>query len=166
MPTTPCLPRETLKQYLSGWSDPESSDAIEAHLLQCIASEQTVVDLECRPDTLCDLVHTSARRDSGESIEASDDPAVQYALARAKRVPISAPEVACPWQPETTQVGPYTLLRSLGHGGMGAVYLARHNQLGKQVAIKLLPARSFRNDHYAARFQREIQPLAVPAGHP
>ena len=69
------------------------------------------------------------------------------------------------WQPPAGDFGPYELLRPLGHGGMASVCLARHRQLGKQVAIKLLPSRPFRNDHYAARFQREIR-TAGQLNHP
>src|ERR1700727_39099 len=36
------------------------------------------------------------------------------------------------------QIGPYRLLRLLGEGGMGVVYLAERTDIGGQVAIKLL----------------------------
>jgi serine/threonine protein kinase len=36
------------------------------------------------------------------------------------------------------RVGNYQIIRSLGEGGMGAVYMAEHPKIGKQVAIKTL----------------------------
>ncbi|MFK7914771.1 MAG: serine/threonine-protein kinase, partial [Pseudomonadales bacterium] len=57
--------------------------------------------------------------------------------------------------------GPYRLVRPLGAGGMGAVYLAERNdaQFEQQVAIKTLPA-GFRSGALQARFLQERQILA------
>ncbi len=51
----------------------------------------------------------------------------------------------------------YTIDHELGHGGMGAVYLARDEQLGERVALKVVTA-NMANDPAAAaeRFRREV----------
>jgi serine/threonine protein kinase/CHASE2 domain-containing sensor protein len=55
--------------------------------------------------------------------------------------------------------GKYQIEASVGHGGMGSVYRARHIELGKTFALKLLlPHRSFRADSLA-RFRVEAQAL-------
>jgi serine/threonine protein kinase/Tol biopolymer transport system component len=57
-------------------------------------------------------------------------------------------------------IGAYAILSPLGTGGMGEVYRARDTRLGRDVAIKVLPA-AFAADHdRMVRFQREAQVLA------
>lgn len=57
-------------------------------------------------------------------------------------------------------IGPFTIERELGRGGMGEVYLARDTRLGRQVAIKALPPRLAQDPDRLARFQREAKVLA------
>src|SRR5215467_3804128 len=57
-------------------------------------------------------------------------------------------------------LGPYTILGLLGAGGMGEVYRARDSQLGREVAIKVLPPEFLNDRERLARFEREKSVLA------
>jgi Tol biopolymer transport system component len=63
------------------------------------------------------------------------------------------------------RLGPYTLGDLLGSGGMGEVYRARDEALGRDVAIKILPARFAGDPERLARFEREARLLAA-LNHP
>jgi eukaryotic-like serine/threonine-protein kinase len=59
-----------------------------------------------------------------------------------------------------TRLGAYEILTLLGSGGMGAVYLAHDSKLGRDVALKILPATVTDDPDRVARFRREAQVLA------
>jgi serine/threonine protein kinase len=62
-------------------------------------------------------------------------------------------------------VGPYRILSFLGAGGMGEVYLAQDTELGRQIALKLLPAEFTKAGDRVDRFQREAR-TASALNHP
>ena len=64
-----------------------------------------------------------------------------------------------------TRVGPYQVSGPLGAGGMGEVYRATDTNLGRQVAIKVLPASVAADVDRLARFEREAKTLAA-LNHP
>jgi eukaryotic-like serine/threonine-protein kinase len=66
---------------------------------------------------------------------------------------------------ETLASGRYRIERELGHGGMATVYLARDEELGRPVAVKLLPEHVADNEDFRARFSREAS-LAGRLAHP
>ncbi|QLY34542.1 serine/threonine protein kinase [Nocardia huaxiensis] len=59
----------------------------------------------------------------------------------------------------------YRILRILGKGGMGTVYLARHPRIGRDDALKLLSPVLSADPEYRARFHREAE-LAARLDHP
>ena len=61
--------------------------------------------------------------------------------------------------------GRYTIIVPLGHGGMGEVYRARDESLGRDVAIKVLHSEMGGSAELVARFQREARALAA-LNHP
>jgi dipeptidyl aminopeptidase/acylaminoacyl peptidase len=58
------------------------------------------------------------------------------------------------------QLGSYKIASMLGSGGMGEVYQAHDTKLGREVAIKVLPAAFVHDAERLARFQREARMLA------
>lgn len=57
-------------------------------------------------------------------------------------------------------IGPFEVIRELGRGGMGVVFLARDSRLDRLVAIKSLPEHLVSDPERLARFQREAKVLA------
>ena len=58
------------------------------------------------------------------------------------------------------QFGPYRIVSQLGAGGMGEVYCAHDSKLGRDVALKTLPAEFACDPERLARFRREARTLA------
>ena len=61
--------------------------------------------------------------------------------------------------------GPYRIVAPLGTGGMGEVFRARDSKLGRDVALKFLPAHFMSDPERRARFAREARVLAT-LNHP
>jgi serine/threonine-protein kinase len=61
---------------------------------------------------------------------------------------------------EAKQIGQYRLMRPLGAGGMGEVYLAEHRMLKRACAIKLIHPDQAGDPHVLARFEREVRMTA------
>lgn len=57
------------------------------------------------------------------------------------------------------RIGHYLIDRKIGSGGMGNVYLARHEETGEVVAVKELPASMAREEGFVHRFSREIEAM-------
>src|SRR5271166_7045886 len=62
--------------------------------------------------------------------------------------------------PAGTKLGPYEILTPLGVGGMGEVYRATDTKLGRDIALKVLPAEMAHDPERLARFRREAKALA------
>jgi eukaryotic-like serine/threonine-protein kinase len=58
-------------------------------------------------------------------------------------------------------LGSYTILREIGRGGMGRVYLASDARLGRTVALKAVAPELVRDPRHRERLQREAQAAAV-----
>src|SRR5947208_2779176 len=59
------------------------------------------------------------------------------------------------------RVDGHEVIRELGRGGMGAVYLARDTTLQREVAVKLLLGADFADPDTLARFRHESEAVAL-----
>ncbi|MFH0903025.1 MAG: serine/threonine-protein kinase [Pseudomonadota bacterium] len=75
---------------------------------------------------------------------------------------VTEPEVVLA---EGTMVDELRVVRLVGRGGMGEVYLARDTKLGRKVALKLIRPRTLGSGDAVARFMREAQ-LTASFSHP
>ena len=86
------------------------------------------------------------------------------AIAPTGALPPACPH--CAGAPVPAQLGPFALERLVATGGMGEVYLARHRELGTEVALKLLPAMPLEAAaSVRERFAREAR-LTARVQHP
>jgi len=70
------------------------------------------------------------------------------------------PSAATSKKKRVTQLGDFKLVKKLGHGGMGDVFLATQLSLGRKVALKTLSRELAKNADVVNRFVREARSLA------
>jgi serine/threonine-protein kinase len=66
---------------------------------------------------------------------------------------------------EAQQLGQYRLLRRIGTGGMGDVYLAEHQLLKRPCALKLIRSQDMSDPKAVERFEREVR-ITATLSHP
>ena len=75
-----------------------------------------------------------------------------------RKIFVAEPSDEAPDEPLDGQtIGNFSIIRQIGRGGMGNVYLGEDLQLGRQVAIKFLTKRLFHNPNQVELFLREAR---------
>src|SRR5262249_25081403 len=82
-------------------------------------------------------------------------------LAAADSTGIATPERKSPAQSfELPNIARYDVLEELGRGGMGVVYKARHQELNRWVALKMIQSGAHARPEDLARFRTEAEAVA------
>jgi serine/threonine protein kinase len=141
-------------------------DSVETHLEGCASCHERLEQL---------IATAQATTKSSETQHPTEPQPPHEFLSRLKQMPpppmeSTGPAVLIAEQPtpdKTRAAGPvdalkqqrlgkYEILETLGRGNMGVVYKARHTELGKVVALKVLPS-SESDEAGIARFKNEAR---------
>ncbi len=146
---------ETLHAYGLGNLEGSSADSVEAHLEGCPACRHRVAELssdsflgrlrnaQARPETPAPAVSSMTDRSS---------PAGQ------RRSPVPSATGTLP--PGLVDHPDYEILRELGRGGMGVVYLAENKLMGRKEVLKVVSGQLISRPGVLDRFLREIRSAA------
>ena len=81
------------------------------------------------------------------------------ASPKAPTAPAAVPKPAG-GEKKATQLGDFRLMKKLGQGGMGEVFLAHQVSLDRQVALKVMNKQFSKQENFVKRFKREAQTMA------
>jgi serine/threonine protein kinase len=162
------IEQNELEDYVLG-KLPDTRDAdIENHLNHCAAcrdSAATVRTGDSLSRLLCEAYSNSAplnhHCDSSETHRSQLDctPSSSSPWSSDAR-PLTIDEDEIPVPVELRNHPRYRVLRFIGHGGMGQVWLAEHLVMGRLVAIKLVRSDLTSRSELRERFQRELKSVA------
>ncbi|MBP1597417.1 MAG: pknH 1 [Acidobacteria bacterium] len=106
-----------------------------------------------------------ALREEVESLLAAHDGSDTFLEQPAREAPAEPVLETADESLSGQKLGPYSVIRKIGQGGMGVVYLAEDTRLKRQVAIKALPPGHTRNLDHRERLKREAR-IAATLSHP
>jgi serine/threonine protein kinase len=151
--TDSCLTHDQLRDLAAGKLPGDRFERLIEHLDACPDCQQRAEQIESLEDSLAAALASRPTVDSHAAEPACA--AALYACSQEQKNPIQAAT------PPVDQLGAYQLIRPLGSGGMGAVFLARHTRLRRQCAVKLLPRDRGFDTAWRERFDREMAAVAA-----
>lgn len=159
----PCPTSNQLSEYVLGLIDDATSEVLDEHLVTCKCCQDTLAGIRLDDDTFVSRLKTGITKG-----EFDHEPTLANVLNHINSEMLSRPLVdgnAALTKADNprniasggTTLGPYRLLKLLGEGGMGQVYLAQHSRLEMVVAVKVLAEHLNHNPQAISRFDREMK---------
>jgi len=144
--------------------DPDAS-AVDSHLEGCDACRQRVSELS--GDSFLGRLRDAGARPDTPAPGPAPSGGAKKADWPSNRVPIVSPDPALAGSlpPELVNHPQYRVIRELGRGGMGIVYLARNTILDRLEVLKVLNKEMLDRKGARERFRREMQ-SAARLNHP
>lgn len=150
MNSSTCPTLDILQGLVGGQLTETQAGSVIDHLDTCHQCEQTVNDIE-----KSGLLRTA---DASLSLPVASDPECLSMIAGIQNQAALRAAISARDRVESGQfVRDYELISPIGQGAMGTVFKARHTQLNKIVAIKLLTEELSEDQQALARFRREMQ---------
>jgi serine/threonine protein kinase len=146
---------QTIRSYGLGELDDLSSLSVWNHLGGCITCQRRLAEM--LPNRAFDRL--SGPRPQADRSSAGGAASSEMETDRRDGVSGSPPEAAS-LPPELAEHPDYEILRELGRGGMGVVYLARNKLMGRPEVLKVIGGHLLENLAVRDRFLREIQSAA------
>ena len=153
MPTTACPQTDQLKEFYLGLAPEDQSDEMLTHICNCSSCQANLETLQDAEDSLIHHLRTTDQ-DAPFELEVACELGIARARDALATIPDDESNAVIP-----QRVGDYEVLRLLGSGGMGRVYLARHNKLGRLVALKILARHRLGDQRAVQRFEAEMRAI-------
>jgi serine/threonine protein kinase len=151
---TQCPPVDRLRAYSLGQLSEEDSNDLFDHLRSCGDCQS---ELETVGDEEDSLISSLRAPDLDDGIDQEPDCQLAIAKALGALATDGGPATATDLNLFPRSLGEYDIIRPLGRGGMGNVYLARHTKLGREVAVKVLATHRLSDQRASDRFEAEMR---------
>jgi formylglycine-generating enzyme required for sulfatase activity/serine/threonine protein kinase len=146
---------QTLHSYALGKLDVRLAEAVHRHLEECPDCRLRVAQMSA-DSFLGGIRDAQARPDSRAPVISSTADLSMLAVGPGAQ----APPPASTMPPGLADHADYQILRELGRGGMGVVYLAQNTLMGRKEVLKVVGSHLITRPGVADRFLREIRSAA------
>ncbi len=146
---------QTLSAFGLGKLDDPSADTVGKHLEDCDPCRRRVAELSS-DEFLGRLQNAQVKSDKS----AAARPPAGVSATEGARGPLDPPPPVDTLPPELVDHPDYEIVRELGRGGMGVVYLVRNKLMGRLEVLKVVGGHLVERPGVRDRFLREVQSAA------